>query len=1195
MNEPGHQRSRLVDWFESIWQRGQPPDLRAIVERAQASRSDLQSPQALQKLLKPLVVMDIEHRWRPGQADVPLWSVENYQRLFPELELREEIWFHAAVAEFRAAIKAGQQVFVPEFAARFPQHRERLERRLNEVQPKVVKADTDWPDFAGFTIKEKLGTGQFGTVYLARQHDPDRDVAIKVLFAHWASEPEIVERFRREAHALAGVRHQHVIEVYAISLAGERPYLVLEYAAAGTLRDRIRVWGKDRPVARLAWQVEVAGVIRDVASAIAHAAERSIIHRDLKPANILFTAGNCAKVADFGLAHMGATSASGAKSLVGTLSYMAPEQWRPDGKVTPQSDVYSLGVILHECLTGELPYGGDPCGVDLASVIASPRQINSQVDKDLDAICERCLDPVPANRLTAQELSRELGRFCEGLPTKSRPLNWFQRVCKHARRRPLIATLLVVAATALVSLLVAITVMLLREGTVAQQRVVIDDQEEELKRAADTRKLSSYASDMQAIQEAWDSNQLGRARELLDRQATVADSKGTLLRGFEWYYWDRLLKDPVDSFANDARCRCLTVDTKGEYLATSDFEYASVWNVASRQRVHRWKINFRPSASIGTHDRTEYADSSVAISPDGKLIAATSFILQPQKRLGSLRVWEAATGNERLAIREDPALSGRAVTFSPDGQAVVGAGYRGGWKAWNLDSQKLLAEGRSVSGGVRVRGQDSIQQEGTPTTPTGDIGFAISFSENGRQLVVGSSATAAIVWQWPEATLVPDAFVGWPSMIQHGLAVLPSPESHWGVGLRDGAIHLYKRDPLSAPSAAVQLRDFIVDASSPIGCVAMRRTELVGGGQNGAVYRWYIDPNSGRSKLVTMHRGPARRITCVTMLPDGRPVSADDSGTICIWPDSQREVIALDTSGLPRIPRAEQKGTAVNVLDSTGKQRKTFPLRPRERLLFSKPSPRGRFLHVFLTQLPFQEVSRPFVWDMETEREVVKVEGRGLGPLMAHLCFNDDESRMAALTMRKEARVWSTADGSVIRTVPLERGHKLLLSRSGRYLAGMSDGAINVWDVEANDPPKTIAVPEAKEVSGPDFRFSDDEQRLILDGTPCTIWDIGLGTQIPVTERLMTDATALDRGECRRLYQVERDEIAICCAKTFQPLLRFKYKSGQTILGPQTKFSPLANGYLRFDALDQLLTQVAAKWDQESGPKNPAVSSPLAQ
>jgi WD40 repeat protein len=972
--------------------------------------------------------------------------------------------------------------------------------------------------------------------------------------------------------------------------------LVLEYAGGGTLRDKIRGWDKDRVATRLKWQKEIAAVIRDVAGAIAigHAGEHAIIHRDLKPENILFGDDKRPKVADFGLAHMEAVSGVETTGRVGTRQYMAPEQRRGD-QVTPKVDVYALGVILYECLTGKRPPSREGLDHEEAVWVTLPWSINTRIAEDLKAICEKCLDPLPEGRLTAQELALDLGRFYRGEPTECRPVNLWQRLGMYALREPLTAALLGVAAIALFSMLVAVTMMMLREGTVAQQRVVIDDQEEALKKAADTRKLSSYASDMQAIQEAWDSNQLGRARELLDRQAAVADSKGTLLRGFEWFYWDRLLKEPVESFVNDARCRCLTVDTKGEYLATSDFEYASVWNIASRQRVHRWKINFRPTAPIGTHDRTEYADSSVAISPDGKLIAATSFILQPQKRLGSLRVWELATGNERLAIREDPSLSGRAVAFSPDGQAIVGTGYRGGWKAWNLDSKKLLAEGRSVSGGVRVRGQDSVQQEGTPTTPTGDIGFAISFSENGRQLVIGSSATAAIVWQWPEATLVPDAFVGWPSLMQHGLAVLPGPECLWGVALRDGAIHLYKRDPLAAPSAAVQLRDFVVDASSPIGCVAMRRTELVGGGQNGAVYRWYVDPNSGRSKLVTMHRGPARRITCVTILPDGRPVSADDSGTICIWPDLKREVIALDTSGLPRIPRAEQKGTAVNVLDSTGKQRKTFLLAPRERLLFSKPSPRGRFLHVFLTQLPFQEVSRPFVWDMETEREVVKVEGRGLGPLMAHLCFNDDESRMAALTMRKEARVWSTGDGSVIRTVPLERGHKLILSRSGRYLAGMSDGAINVWDVEANDPPKTIAVPEAKEVSGPDFRFSDDEQRLILDGTPCTIWDIGLGTQIPATERLMTDATTLDRGECRRLYQVERDEIAICCAKTFQPLLRFKYQSRQTILGPQAKFSPLANGYLRFDALDQLLTQVAAKWDEESGPQNSSTTSSLAQ
>ncbi len=202
-----------------------------------------------------------------------------------------------------------------------------------------------------YEILEQVGEGGAALVFRGRDHHLDRDVAIKVLRPELAGDPEFAERFRREATAAGGLCHPHIAQVYDIGSEGGVPFIVMEYVSGGTLRDRLR--SGPLPVD------EALHIAADVAAALHHAHQSGIVHRDIKPLNILFTRDGDCKVLDFGIARaLSRASISQSGSLVGSVHYISPEQAR--GEVAgPQSDVYSLGVVLYQMLTGSVPFEAD--------------------------------------------------------------------------------------------------------------------------------------------------------------------------------------------------------------------------------------------------------------------------------------------------------------------------------------------------------------------------------------------------------------------------------------------------------------------------------------------------------------------------------------------------------------------------------------------------------------------------------------------------------------------------------------------------------------------------------------------------------------------------------------------------------------------------------------------------------------------
>ncbi len=299
----------------------------------------------------------------------------------------------------------------------------------------------------GFEILGELGRGGMGVVYKARQLGLNRLVALKmILSGDFAEESELV-RFRLEAEAVARLHHPGIVQVYAIDEVDGKPYFCLEFVGGGSLQKKLA--GNPQPPG------EAAELVEKLARAMAYAHEHHIIHRDLKPANVLLTEAGEPKVADFGLAKKlddqdGRTQSG---SILGTPSYMAPEQAGGSKNVGPAADVYSLGVILYEMLTGRPPFKGATV-LDTLELVRSqealpPSRLQPKLPRDLETICLKCLHKdAPRRYTTAADLADDLGRYQRGEPITARPVGRMERAAKWVRRNPMVAglTFAVVAA-----------------------------------------------------------------------------------------------------------------------------------------------------------------------------------------------------------------------------------------------------------------------------------------------------------------------------------------------------------------------------------------------------------------------------------------------------------------------------------------------------------------------------------------------------------------------------------------------------------------------------------------------------------------------------------------------------------------------------------------------------------------------------
>ncbi len=366
----------------------------------------------------------------------------------------------------------------------------------------------------GYEILGVLGQGGMGIVYKARHLALDRVVALKMILRGALADQDAVERFRIEAQAVARLRHPNIVQIFEVGEYAGQPYFSLEYLEGGSLHQKLQ----GAPQAPR----DAAKLLEMLARAVHHAHEQHIVHRDLKPANVLLTADGTPKVTDFGLAKRieeQDQNRTAAEVVLGTPTYMAPEQ--ASGKtrnVGPPADVYSLGAILYDLLTGRPPLRGTTVMDTLQLVQTTepvpPRRLQPKVPADLQTICLKCLEKDPRRRYaSAEALADDLHRFLEGRPIEARAVGWAERTWKWARRRPAEALLALACVAGLIGLVAALAVFagqqadlahaaearekLARDAEAAEKthRLQLEDEQKKILSRADYRREPATARD----------------------------------------------------------------------------------------------------------------------------------------------------------------------------------------------------------------------------------------------------------------------------------------------------------------------------------------------------------------------------------------------------------------------------------------------------------------------------------------------------------------------------------------------------------------------------------------------------------------------------------------------------------------------------------------------------------------------------
>jgi serine/threonine-protein kinase len=307
------------------------------------------------------------------------------------------------------------------------------------------------PQIPGYVVLEVLGHGGMGVVYKARHLRLDRTVALKMLLAGGVHGPEHRERFAREAAAVAGLRHPNIVQVHDMGEHNGQPYFTMEFVEGGNLAQKLAGTPQSPR--------QAAELSATLAAAVQAAHQSGIVHRDLKPANVLLAADGTPRISDFGLARRldGETGLTRTGTAVGTPGYMAPEQAEA-GPLTvgPAVDIYALGAILYELLTGRPPFRAETAAATVRQVISQdpvpPSRLNGKVPRDLETICLKCLQKEPRLRYTStMALAEDLHRFLSGEAITARPDGGLARLARRVLRRPVwslaiaIGTLLTVA------------------------------------------------------------------------------------------------------------------------------------------------------------------------------------------------------------------------------------------------------------------------------------------------------------------------------------------------------------------------------------------------------------------------------------------------------------------------------------------------------------------------------------------------------------------------------------------------------------------------------------------------------------------------------------------------------------------------------------------------------------------------------
>jgi hypothetical protein len=453
----------LCDRFEQRWKSGPPPDLAEFLTDVPADQ--------VSSVFQELLGIELEYRFRRG--DCP--TAEEYSSKHPQFRERIDAIlagsrrraedFAAFAAKKQSGNRTALHIRCPHCqypieivddrsidTIACPSCGSNLGKREASVSPRGAR-EGQGKTIGQFELIEQLGEGSFGAVWKARDTLVDRVVALKIPRVTNLTSEELA-RFIREARLAAQCEHPHIVRVYEVGFAGDVFCIASQFIEGVSLQKYL---SRERPRPE-----EAIEICAQIAEAMHCAHEAGVVHRDLKPANILLDSTRQPYITDFGLAkrETGELSLSVAGTILGTVKYMSPEQARGDSRLLDRrSDVYSLGTVLFELLSGEVPFAGTTEAVFQQLVNDEPprvRKLNPRVSRDLESVCLRCLEKDRRKRFqTAQELADDLRRCQRGETTRTRPVSRPARAWRWCKRNRLVAALTCAVFLALTAGLIA--------------------------------------------------------------------------------------------------------------------------------------------------------------------------------------------------------------------------------------------------------------------------------------------------------------------------------------------------------------------------------------------------------------------------------------------------------------------------------------------------------------------------------------------------------------------------------------------------------------------------------------------------------------------------------------------------------------------------------------------------------------------